>query len=469
MKKIRFICLILCLCFILQWAIIPASAQIEEDKTVTNGAHTLQAHAPLLGTDRLTGNVKSALVFEVNSETLMYAYHADDKLSPASFVKILTALIVAETADLDAMVTVTEQVLNTISYDAVNADLKSGEILSVRDLLYCMMVGSANDAAAVLADYCLGSQAAFVEQMNVYAANLGCENTYFTNVHGLHDDNQYTTARDVARILSHAVKNKTFCEVFEATRYIVPATNLSKSRDLITGNYMMNQNQDSVEIYYDSRVTGGRTGVDSNRERCIAVTAKQNGMYLVSIVMGSASVYAEDNVTVLSFGSYKETSKLLDAAFENKRCVQILSAGQVVSQYRVNNAGNDLVLGVKDNVWAVLQEQTQTEELIYRYQHQNQLIAPIAKDSHISDLEIWHNGICVAQVPLYAMNAITDISSQPYLEENKVIDDFNWLWFVVVFLIIAVCAIALFVVIRMRAVSIRNNARKQRIPTRRSR
>ena len=127
---------------------------------------------------------------------------------------------------------------NTATAAAI-IDLRAKYPDTVKDLLYCMMVASGNDAAIILADHVLGSQKAFVAEMNRYVTELGCANTHFTNVHGLHDDKQYTTARDMAKILAKAIQNTLFCEVFGAKEYAMPQTNKSNARRLISQNYLL--------------------------------------------------------------------------------------------------------------------------------------------------------------------------------------------------------------------------------------
>lgn len=473
MKKIGLICLMLCAVITIQCFAAPVFAEGEmQNSTITNGSHSLNARIPLLGSDQLVGNTQSAVLFEASSETLMYAWNADEQMSPASLVKILTALITVEQGSLSDAVTVTETVLNTVPYDAVTADLLAGEVLTVEDLLYCMMVGSANDAAAVLAAHLFGSQAAFVAEMNRYAQALGCTGTNFTNVHGLHDENQFTTARDVTRILAAAVQNEKFCAVFEAVRYTVPATNKSDARELITGNYLMNQNQDSVEIYYDSRVTGGRTGVTSSGHRCIAVTAESNGMLLISVVMGAKSVYQEDGYTVQSFGGYKETSALLDAGFEGHTATQIIYKGQALAQYMVENGASDVVVGAKESVSTVLPQGVTTSELIYRYSNPGGFQAPVERGQILSKLEVWYASTCIAQVDLYAMNSVP-IQQEQSVKTGDENDDISWPLVLTVVVCIAVGALILAIIIRtvgrLRLAAARSRSRRHRRNRRRSR
>lgn len=401
MKKI---CAIILALSITACLVVPSSAVDGRDASVINGCNTLDGSVALLGSEQIIENADSVLLYETSTDTLMYAYNADAQAYPASLVKILTALITIEQASLTDAVIVRSDVLDTVPEDAVDADLEADEVLSVEDLLYCMMVGSANDAAAVLADYVLGSQQAFVEEMNRYAQELGCVNTNFTNVHGLHDDEQYTTARDICRILALALKNEAFRTIFGTIEYSLPATNIHPARILSSGNYLMNV--DDVEIYYDSRVTGSRTGETTDRTRCIASVAENEDLTLISIVLGAKSVYKDDGYTVKVFGGYQETSDLLDFGFNGYKTAQIFYPGQPLQQLDVPNGDSDLVIGPDVGAFSVLPHDSSSKTLIYRYGQIGNLSAPIEKGQKISHLEVWSGTICVAQTDLYALNKV---------------------------------------------------------------
>ena len=472
MKKLGLICLTLCLVTALMLSALPVSAEeTGSNNTVLSGAHSLDGQVPLLGSDSLVTNVQSAIVYETKSQTLMYAFNADEQVSPASLVKILTALLVAERANLSDAVVIKEATLNTVADDAVSVDLLPDEVMTVEDLLYCMMVGSGNDAAAVLAEHISGSQSKFVEEMNQYAADLGCTQTNFTNSHGLHDDMQYTTARDMARILAKAMENEVFSKVFGTVYYKVPATNLSEERSLATGNFLMND--ESVQIYHDSRVTGGRTAVTSTGYHSIATSAEDNGMELVCIVTGSQSVYREDGYTVQIFGGYKETSMLLDAGFVGFEAKQVVYAGQSVAQYAVEGGTSDVVVGAIDPVYTVLPSDVGVNNLDYRLVKNSDTVkAPVEKGQVLSALEVWYGNICVAHIDLCAMNAVPVLSAQTDMIDN---DSQRFPWKTVfavvicVFVGIAVILIVIRSVNSMRRAAARKHSRKRRRSRRRSR
>ena len=402
----KFISLfILCALTINLFSFSALSAEGIEDQSVTMGSNTIDAMMPVLGSEQLVTNARSVLLYETQTDTLMYAWNADEKLPPASLAKILTALIAVEQGDLAAQITVRQDVLNTVSKNAVKSDIMAGEVLTLEDLLHCMMVDSGNDAAAVIADYIAGDQKAFVAQMNEYAQNLGCVDTNFTNVHGIHEDNQYSTARDLGRIIAAAVKNETFCNIFGCVYYSVPATKLSEDRHLVSENYLLNG--DIVKIYYDSRVKGSRTGVTEDGNRCVASVAETNGLQFVSVILGSASVYEENGVKVRSFGGYTETSDLLDLAFDGYKPCQLIYAGQILKQETIENGDCSVSLGTRTSAAAVLPEGISVDDLTVSYEHLTvELKAPIQKDDLLSCVKFSYGGKCVAQLDLYAMNSV---------------------------------------------------------------
>jgi len=237
-------------------------------------------------------------------------------------------------------------------------------------------------------------------------------------VHGIHDDAQVTTARDVAKILNAAMENEQFAQLFCTINYTVPATNRSAARNLITGNYLIsNENKDSVRIYYDGRVTGGRTGVANDGTRCIATTAESGELSVISVVLGAKSVYHEDGYSVSVFGGYNETSKLLDHTFDGHRSGQVISKDQAIVQCRVINGDSMVVLGSDRSVYTMLPEGFETKQLDYRYSHSGESFhAPIEKGTVLSKLEIWNGQQCIAQADLYAMNGVGEITD--YIKEQ---------------------------------------------------
>lgn len=429
MKKTAKFCRILCLLLVIAALQIPVSAAQTEtqppestsvpaisetinkddapkrDTSVEKGCHSLDAKFPFLGMEPKIKNVEAALLFDLTNETLMYAWNADVQLKPASLVKIMTGMIVAQAEDLTQEVTIPEDYTFTISEASRTSKLQPGETISLENLLYCILVGSSNDASIIAAEHLFGTQEAFVAEMNRVAEELGCSNTVFSDVTGLDEESQYTTARDIGRILSAAMKIDAFRTAFCTSHYTVPATNLTSARRLVTNNHLVHT--DVMKRYYDSRVTGGRIGVTSEDKRNIAVSATRNDIELISITMGSSSTYTADGRSIVDFGGFDETSDLLDIGFKGFSSVQIIYANQALMQYDVINGECDVILSPRESVQVILPYNVTLDDLSFRYSSDYEGIsAPIEKDSRVSALEVWYNSLCISQVDLYAMNQV---------------------------------------------------------------
>lgn len=437
MKKISVLILIVSL--FLCW--VPALAdEPAVNSSVVNGCNTLEGQVPFLGTQQLVKNGKAMVLYEANTDTLMYADNGDKQLPPASLVKIMTALIAVEKGNMTDVVSVSKDVLSALDPDAavVEPALAVDEVLTVQDLLHCMLVASGNDAAVVLADHIMGDQAAFVAEMNRYAAELGCTNTNFVNVHGLHDKNQYTSARDAARILARAVQNEQFYQVFTAKKYVVPATNKTDSRVLVTQNYLLNK--DSVVIHYDERVKGSRTGVANDGTHNIASLAELNDMKLISVVMGSASTY--ENGAVRTFGGYGETQKLLDLGFSGHKSAQLLYENQILRQIAVPGGSSDITIGTKAAAFSVIPASMSTSQLDFRYVNEVPLQAPIQEGQRVSTVQIWCNNVCIAETDIFAMSTVLPIGQVFNVEEDPPKKEVNYVRIILSFLgVIAVIAL----------------------------
>lgn len=436
----RMLCIFLCV--ILHVSMLTCFA-VEENGTnldIVSGTHSVDASHAVLGDNKLVDNLQAAFVFETNSETLMYAWNPDQQLYPASFVKIMTAFLVVEQGNLDDIVTVDADVINSLPYDAISVDLAEGEILSVRELLYCMMVQSANDAAAVLAEYISGSQANFVALMNEKAAELGCTGTKYMNVHGLHHNEQVSTARDTCRILQAALKNQIFRDIFCTVWHTVEQTNKHAARYLSSNNFLMNT--DDVGIYYDGRVKGGRTGVTTNDDRCVASISKSGNMELICVVMGSKSSYASDGYWVDKFGGFPETTKLLDIAYNGYARKQIVFADQILRQQTVMNGESDVFIASKEDFSTVLPADISFEHLQYRYTDvPGSDSAPIIKGQNMASLQIWYDSICVAETDVYAMNDVP-VTFQKIAVQNETGNSASVLGVIIIIILVLIAVFA---------------------------
>lgn len=443
MKNLKGFSKLLCvaLAFTMLCGALTVFAEEEQDNSVINGCNTLDAALPLLGSDPLS-NTQSALLYDVNSDTLLYAWNADLKLSPSSFAKLVTAIVAIEQADLSEIVVVDEQALSAIPWDAVSVGLQAGEEISLLDLVYCMLVGSGNDAAAVIAVHMDGSMQKFAERMNAFMTSIGCTSSNYTNPHGLHDDDQYTSARDTAKLLAYATQNEIFAKIIGAKDYTVPQTNMKGERILTTNNHLISKA--TMSVYYDSRVTGGRTGVANDNSRCIAATAKSGSMSLITVVMGSYNSYAGGEIS--SFGGFPETTALLDMGFSGLRSVQIFHPGQVLKQYPLGNADANLYIGVLDSRKSTLPSGVGTDDLRFIYNETGSLAAPIEKGALYGTVDVYYRTNCIASAPLYTLNKVSVVEEM--LIEDRVKDPSNGIPVGIILIIFAVLFITALILLR---------------------
>ena len=374
------------------------------DASITHGCRSLNARYPLHSGDPVISYSDAAVLYEVNSGTMLYMKNPDETMYPSSLVKVMTALLAVEKGDLDEVVTVTSTALSAVPKSAMKVKLKEGEQMTLRNLLYCMIVGSGNDAATVIAEHIAGSQGAFVDLMNKRAKELGCTGTTFMNSHGLHDPKQVTTARDMARITTKVLDYPEFMTIFGTAKYSVPATNTSAARHLVTVNYMVDE--EYRFSFYNSKVTGGRTGITEYDERCLVVTAQDDNSTFVGVILGAEAAFdKKDPDQIIRHGSFEDMDKLLDLGFDKHSVNQVLYRGQILDQLHVPNGENDIVVGPVQDLFCTLPDGVTADQLTNRVQMlSSSLEAPIKRGEYIALVQVWYGNTCVAQTQVQALN-----------------------------------------------------------------
>lgn len=457
MKKMRFFAIFLSFLLAASALTVPALGA-SDDPAVTEGCHSIDAAMTLSEEGKLTETAQAIVLYERNSDTMLYTWNPDAKIYPTSMVKLMTVLVALENGNPDDVVTVTRKVLDQVAIGSVSANLKSGEEITLRDLMYCTMVASANDAATVIANYIGGSASAFVDMMNEKAAALGCKGTHYSNVHGLHDEDTYTTARDICRITETALDNEMFRTMFCTSTYTVPATNKSAERVIETTNYMMS---DKVyQKYYDKRVIGGKTGATDKGGRCLTLLAEDNGMEILCVLMGATPTVAE-NGSLSAFGSFEESQVIVDYAFKSFEYRQVFFEGQSLSQYAVDGGANDVVTQAAESASTVLPVDTDESLLKWVYEKDaGQLTAPLEIGDKIGSVQAWYGNKCLAQTDMVAMNRVEKYQAPIVPEKPKSnTDGGSWL---MLFLALLGIAFAVFAVsIGIRAIRIMKYQRRR--------
>ena len=242
----------------------------------------------------------AAIVMETSTNTVLYSKNADQALYPASAVKVMTCLMALENSSLDDQVTMTATGVSGVTDGGANISAQLDEVFTMEQCLYAIMVASANDIALQVAEHISGSVEDFVAAMNTHAQELGCTNTVFTNPTGLPDENQHTTAHDMALIMEAAMANDTFRTIAQTTSYTIPATNVSGGDRVLTNNFtMINSSSDS---YYEPCI-GGKEGYTEASGSTLVCEASKNNMKLVCVVLNGASGVTDDEaIALLNYG-----------------------------------------------------------------------------------------------------------------------------------------------------------------------
>lgn len=242
----------------------------------------------------------AAVIMEDSTNTTLYAKNMEQVLYPGATVKVMTTLLALENTQLSDQVTMTATGVSGVTDGGANISAQIDEVFTVEQCLYAIMLASANDVALQLAEHIGGSVDGFVQMMNARATELGCTNTVFTNPTGLPDENQHTTAHDMALIMKAAADNESFQTIASTTSYTIPATNVSGGERVLTNNFSMLTNTNAAYYQY---CTGGREGYTEASGSTLVCSAQKNGITLIAVVLqGTSGTTATEAASLLNYG-----------------------------------------------------------------------------------------------------------------------------------------------------------------------
>ena len=329
---------------------------------------------------------QSAIVMDVDSGAVLYAKNIDEKLYPASTTKILTCLLAVENAKMDEMVEFSHDAVFGVPRDGSNMGIDVGEILPMEDCLYGILVGSANEVAAAVGEHVGGDTETFLQMMNDRAKELGCKNTNFMNANGLHDDNHYTTAYDLALIARAFFSNDYLANIANTPRVHFEPT-ATQPDDF----YLNNKNKlVSKEIKYEYYL-GGKTGYTKEANQTLVSCAEKDGMRLVCVVMKEETPdQFNDTVTLFNYG------------FSNFKKIKV---SDVETKYTTNNtglfdAGQDIfgssksILELDENSYIVIPGSAEFADIESAISYDN------LSENQIARINYTYNGIYVGSVPV---------------------------------------------------------------------
>lgn len=236
----------------------------------------------------------AAVLIESSSGEIIFEKNAHEKLPMASTTKIMTAVVALENAKPDQIVKVSPQACGV---EGSSIYLVPGEELTMEQLLYALMLESANDAAAAIAIAVSGSVDAFADQMNETAARIGLTDSHFTNPHGLDNEQHYTTAADLAKLTAYAMQNQAFRKIAATRKYTIPAADGTGTRVLINHNRLLQMSDD---------VIGVKTGFTKRSGRCLVSAAERDGVSVIAVTLNAPDDWQDHtNLHELGFSSYE--------------------------------------------------------------------------------------------------------------------------------------------------------------------
>lgn len=263
-------------------------------------------------------STSTAVLMDGDTGEVLYNKNMNRKRYPASTTKVMTALLAIENSSLTDQVTIGENAMKYVTPDNSHIDARLGEVFTMEQCLYAMLLVSANEISAQVAEQIAGSEENFAKMMNDRAREIGCKRTNFTNASGLHDKEHYSTAYDMALILQEAIKNPTFVEINSKTGYTILPTNMyADPRNLMNHHAMFFEGGE----YYCEGIFAGKTGYTKAAHNALLTAAKRNGITLVSAVLRCDDLdYIHDTQKLMDYGfNNYETIKAKKAADRKKK------------------------------------------------------------------------------------------------------------------------------------------------------
>ena len=332
---------------------------------------------------------EACLIMESSTGKVIYEKNGYQTKYPASTTKILTAILAIEHCNLDENVTASEFAINSIPSGYSTANIQIGETLSVKDLLYVLMLQSANESAVILAEHISGSHDAFAELMNEKAKEIGCMNTNFVNSNGVHNENHYSTAYDLALIAKYCMQNETFREIVKTTSYSLPATTAYPSDTRIftnTNNLVIYDGRNRPDNYYYEYATGIKTGYTSNAKNCLVSSATKNGMDYICVVLGASINYGSSGSIS---ARYVDTISLFNYGFDNFSFRKLKPENSNIKTIEIENATKDtknLDLLVASDVTVLTSIDNRDSDIEPEIVLNDNVVAPISKGDIIGKI-----------------------------------------------------------------------------------
>lgn len=383
-----------------------ATAKNAEDKTDTDKTQKSKED------DELTLSAASAILMDAKTGKVLYEKDAYSKQFPASITKVMTVLLALEKGSLSDKITFSHEAVSNVEPGSASIGIQEGETLTLEQVIFGILLRSANECANAAAEYVDGSLDKFAKHMTSRAKELGCKNTNFVNANGLFDENHYTTAYDMALIARELLKNETYRKIMSETHYQIPPTNLQEEERNLHGQHQM---LNPPSIYYYEWATGGKTGYTTESNNTLVTFAEKDGMELIAVVLKCNG--AEH---------YVDTKALFAYGFSHFKTVNIVSAKDVHEKINVTETYKDkttvkdvVTLGLKKDIYATIPIDTDISKIKKEITHKKTVSAPIKKGATLGKLTLSLDGEVLATANLHADKAVAATTPAERKEMEK--------------------------------------------------
>lgn len=386
----------------------------------------------------------AAYLYNFENDRVMFEYNSTDIVYPASTVKLMTAIVAFDEFEgaLDTQITVTRDMLKEVAGNKIG--FYEGEVVTVRQMLYCMLVNSANDAAIILAHATAGDTASFVRMMNEKAAWIGAYETYYMNPTGLHDDLMVTTAADTALIAKYAYSIPEFMDITSTSKYVMDATNRSDYRSIYNRNCLISKFY-SVDYYY-SKAIGMNAGATTQGGYALCAVAEdeERGLTYLAVVLGAESEEGK-------LYNYINGTNMLEWAFEAYDYAKVLSSSSVICELpvKLSSTLDYVTLVPQQDITVYLPSSVDlNNDIKYSYNtYSDSLNAPVEAGAEAGTITVLYGDEILGTCPLITTSSIARSEFLFFLEQVK---DFARSRFFIGTVISAVVLSVLYVLFRAR-------------------
>lgn len=387
----------------------------------------------------------AAILIDSATGQILYEKNSHERRYPASTTKIMTALLALENLNPEDTVTVDAE---SAAVTGSRIFLSEGEYIFVKDLIYSLMVASANDSAVALAKAVSGSVSDFAVMMNDKAKQCGALDTNFNNANGLPDELHYTTAYDLAMITKAAINHYSFREIVATPTYKIAATNKHAERELINGNRMLWDSKPRYE-YNGAQVApkyegacGVKTGFTEAAGSCLVAMVNREGHELIGVVMGSQRDL-----------HFLDMIKLMDYGYSNYKSVTLCSSEDFKYTVKVKKTEQKkLEAGIREDIRITLPAGAEAKKAHTEAEIEKKYIAPISENQKIGELSVYYDGNLLCKADIAAFQAAP-------LKEGA--DIFEIILFILKIIGIALVVLAVTFLLILIALRLKNNKKKK--------